>query len=180
MFVEECNKLGFVFKVYGIKGELIIRSDVELSENIIEKWESIFVKINGILVPFFIEDIFRKSDKEIQLRLEDITDETQAKPFLKKEVYIEETLLQVDKNESFFSKYIGYTISNDEDVVLGEIVELLEYPGQDLLKVDTLESDSILIPAIADWIISCNDNTKELSLDLPEGLIDINRSELDF
>ena len=104
MFIEDCNKLGFVYKAYGIKGELIIRTDSKLSENIIDKWESIFIKINGILVPFFIKKVYLRPGTELQILLEDIEDEIQAKPYIGTEVFIDKKHFTLEKESATFCR----------------------------------------------------------------------------
>ncbi len=175
MFVEDCYKLGFVYKAYSIKGELIIRTDLKLSENTISKWESIFIEINGLLVPFFIEEIHQKSDIELQIKLEDIVDEIQAKVYNGFSVYIDKQWYEIPEKENTFYKWLAYSISDKEDFVIGKISELLEFPGQNMLKITKPGSEDIIIPAIENWIVSVNDKNKIIYMDLPDGLLDLNQ-----
>lgn len=174
MFVEDSYKLGELYKAYGIKGELIIRTDLKLSENTISKWESIFIKINGILVPFFIDNIFLKSEKEIQVKLEDIQDEIQAKKYLGYEIFIDQETSFVEEEHSIFFTYINYKISNDQSEILGQIVDLLEYPGQIMLVVNNNEGEEVIVPAIEDWIVSVDSEQKIICMNLPDGLLELN------
>lgn len=174
MFVEDSYKLGELYKAYGIKGELIIRTDLKLSENTITNWESIFIKINGILVPFFVDNIFLKSEKEIQIKLEDICDEIQAKKYIGYEIYLDQETSFIEDENSVFFKYINFQIANDQSEKLGQIVDLLEYPGQIMLVVNNLEGDEIIVPAIEDWIVSVDSDQKIISMNLPDGLLDLN------
>ena len=177
MFVEDGYKLGESYKAYGIKGELIIRTDLKLSKNTITKWESIFIKINGILVPFFIDNIFLKSEKEIQIKLEDIDDEIQAKKYLGHEIYIDQEASFIEDDSSIFFKYINYKIANEQAEVLGQIVELLEYPGQIMLVVNIEEGEEVIVPAIEDWIVSIDSEQKIIGMNLPDGLFELNQSD---
>ena len=176
MFVEGCNKLGFLYKAYGIKGELIVRTDLNLSENTINKWESIFIEINGILVPFFIEQISRRTDIELQIKLEDIDDEIQAKTYIGNSIFIEKDNLQIEVEDEAFSQWVSFQIVDEQGIFIGQIVKLIEYPSQSMLLINTKEQDEILIPAIEEWIISVDSDKKEIVMNLPTGLIDLNLS----
>ena len=175
MFIEDCYKLGFIYKAYGIKGELIIRTNLELSQDIIKEWESIFIEINGILVPFFIEEINKKSDIELQIKLEDIDDEIEAKVYLGQEVYLDKSVLNVEQSNNF--SWLNFQIKNSEGVFIGEIIEIMEFPGQDMLKISTRTADEIIIPAIEDWIIEVKTEENIIVMDLPSGLINLNLTE---
>jgi len=176
VFVEGCNKLGFLYKAYGIKGELIVRTDLNLSENTINKWESIFIEINGILVPFFIEQISRRTDIELQIKLEDIDDEIQAKTYIGNSIFIEKDNLQIEVEDEAFSQWVSFQIVDEQGIFIGQIVKLIEYPSQSMLLINTKEQDEILIPAIEEWIISVDSDKKEIVMNLPTGLIDLNLS----
>ncbi|MFT6850340.1 MAG: 16S rRNA processing protein RimM [Sphingobacteriales bacterium] len=58
---------------------------------------------------------------------------------------------------------------------MGEIISIEEYPSQSMATL-WVKEQTILIPIHPDWIIDLNPESKELTLDLPEGLID---SQLD-
>ena len=51
---ENCQKIGTIIKAHGVKGELIVQFDVEIFETLRET-ESIFIEIDGYLVPFFLK-----------------------------------------------------------------------------------------------------------------------------
>ena len=55
---EDCYFLGRIIRKHGLSGNLILKLDTDQPE-IYKKLESIFVEINGLLVPFFIEKIIK-------------------------------------------------------------------------------------------------------------------------
>ncbi len=177
MFVEDCYKLGYIHKAYGIKGELIVRTELRLSENIIKKWESIFIEINGILVPFFIEQINKKLDVELLIKLEDIKDEIQVKVHVGRNIFIDKEVYQEEENNNVSFEWIGYNLVDKGNLYIGNVIALIKYPGQDMLEINTKQFDKIMIPAIEDWVISIDTEAKEIVIDLPNGLINLNQTE---
>ena len=173
--MEGTFSLGYINKAHGINGELIIRTDLNFSKQDLKKWESIFFKIEGILVPFFIESIQERANAGLLVKIEDIDNETQAKKHVGTEVYLD--LKFQNKEEVGMSKFVSYTVFDSENNILGEIIDVIEYPSQTMFLLNTTENTEVEIPAIDQWVLSVKDNTKEIVLELPEGLLEINDSE---
>ena len=51
---EDCYFLGKITRKHGLKGNVIIKLDTDQPE-LYNKLEGIFVEVNGLLVPFFVE-----------------------------------------------------------------------------------------------------------------------------
>jgi 16S rRNA processing protein RimM len=82
---------------------------------------------------------------------------------------------------------VGFTLLDPKAVLIGRIVALEENPAHPLLVVehntaslkDTLDASSdqnatlVRVPLVEDFIVSLDDATKVLVMDLPEGLFDL-------
>lgn len=174
MFVEDCYCLGFVHKTQGIAGELIVKTDLEQSEEAILDWESIFLSIDGILVPFFIEDIFLKAPNLIVVKLEDIKDEIEAQKYRGLHFYIDKNLFTSSENEKDFVQWLSFRVFDSEQGLVGILIDVQEYPSQLMLHVKSADKREYLIPANYDWLIKVDEEEKILEMHLPEGLLDLN------
>lgn len=174
MFVEECYNLGYIYKAHGINGELVIKSELELSEKILKNWESIFIKINGILVPFFIENYFFRSENEVLIKFEGIENDLNAKSFVEHTLYIDKNTYENNNNTANFINLIGFSILTPSTEVIGMIEEILEYPGQEIFVVTSADNSEILIPAREEWLTEIDETRKTITMNLPDGLIDLN------
>ena len=67
---EEVFKIGQFAKPHGIKGELSLLTQCDLFEETDEPY--IVCEMDGILVPFFVEEYRYKSDSVMLLKLEDV------------------------------------------------------------------------------------------------------------
>ena len=175
MLIEETFNLGYVNKAHGINGELIIRTDLNFSKKTLKNWESIFFRIEGILVPFFIESIQERANAGILIKIEDVDNEIQAKKYVGTSVYLDKKFQCIE--EIGMSKFISYKVFDTEENALGEIIDIIEYPSQTIFLIDTIDHTEVEIPAIEEWIISIQDDSKIIILDLPEGLLEINNSD---
>ena len=64
---EDCYFLGKITRKHGLQGYVVLRLDTDQPE-IYNQMESIFVDINGLLVPFFIDkQAWRKEDAKLLL-----------------------------------------------------------------------------------------------------------------
>ena len=60
---------GSLLRTFGTKGEIILKFNTDLPEKI-KQLESIFIDVDGKLVPFFIVEIKKKSNDSAAVKLE--------------------------------------------------------------------------------------------------------------
>ena len=58
--------------------------------------------------------------------------------------------------------------------IVGTVEEIIQNPGQDLLRILSAEKKEILIPFHTDFITAVSKKKKTITMDLPEGLMEIN------
>ncbi len=165
--------LGSLLKTTGVKGEIILKFDNELSEEIL-KLESILVEVDGKLVPFFIEKIKIKSTQTAVIQIEGLTSEEKSKEFIGSSFYIDKEkgkLLIDDYNEYIELK--GYKIKDQNNKFIGILSQIIEIAQNPLISVDT-ETGEVLIPANEDFIIKIDDENQVIFMEIPKGLLDIN------
>lgn len=173
MKFETTEKFGEVLKSHGKDGEIVISSDVELSEDF-AKMESIFIDINGGLVPFFIEDILIRSSKTAILKLEDVENVGEANElsgrswFLPKKEW--DKLLQ--ENPQTFSILKGYTLVDQNDEEIGSIEDIQEIPSNTLLQV-RYGSSLIDVPINEATIYHIDQQKQTVKNHIPDGLLEL-------
>ena len=79
-----------------------------------------------------------------------------------------------DQEEKIWSNnLVGFKIIDKHLGKIGEVVEHIEKPGQDMLEI-LFNSKTFYIPFVDEIIIDFDNEKQILHTDLPEGLIDIN------
>ncbi len=169
---QDCFKLGFISKTHGIKGEVVISLMVD--ENpIYKKMESVFVEINQQFVPFFIQGISIHKNLAI-VNLEGITSIDQAKEYVKSSVYLPLSFLpELDNKNFYFHEVIGFEVNDKKYGVIGVVESVLEFPGQKIFQIRHQNKIELLIPARNEFIVNVDRKNKCLSIDAPDGLIDV-------
>lgn len=169
---EDVFKIGRFAKPHGVKGEISLLTTCDLFDGTEEPY--IVCDIDGILVPFFVEEYRYKSDNVMLLKLEYVNTEEAAREFVNCDVYYplegmeEETLV----GDMTWDGFIGYTVTDQKHGLLGEIKEIDETTINVLLRID-YKGEELLFPAAEELIVEVNHSGKEMTVTLPEGLLEI-------
>jgi len=173
MINEKTIYLGTIVKTHGVKGEVILNSELNLP-NYFEDTELIFAEINGGLVPFFIENdgVRVRSSRSAILRICDIDSEMKAKLLISKNIFIQENSTQIPIKLPV-NELIGYKVIDKIKGYIGLLADLNTSRLNPLLIVENGNTE-IYIPLQNEFIDGINDKEKTILINTPEGLIDLN------
>lgn len=168
----DCFHLGHIAKSLGFKGHVSVFIDAtnpfEYSE-----MESVFVEINNVLIPFFIESISINDKGFAKVKFEGVDTEEQSKSLLQKQMYLPVSLLpKLEGNHFYFHEIVGYKVEDKNHGFIGEIVQVIELNNNPLLQID-FEGKEILIPLQDQFLLEINKLEKSIKVDCPTGLIDL-------
>jgi len=169
---DELFLLGKIVRTFGSKGEVIIQVDAELL-TLIKKLESVFLKLNENLVPFFIEHTHPRSSNQVLVKFMDVDNTDEAFTFAGCNVYIPSGLIPRQKRTKLFSSEIeGYRVIDVNHGETGIVNAILELPQQSLLSVDS-NGKEILLPIVEDIIKEVDRRNRIIYTEAPEGLIEL-------
>lgn len=174
--LDHCIRLGTLSKIHGVKGQLVLRLEYSGFEHI-TNMELVFVEIDQLPVPFFIEEYRNISDKEILLSLEDIHGGEKAQKLVGNHVWIAPDRIP-DRNapspNPTHSDLTGYRVMDNTAGYLGTLHQILDFEHNPLLQI-IRDKQEILIPFQNEFILDIDDQQKTILVKIPDGLIDINR-----
>lgn len=172
MKIEDCFYLGHISKTNSFNGSVIVKLDVDDPEKY-KKTESVFLNINGQLVPFFVKSFTIKPQNIASIAFEDINSEEEAEHLIDAEVYLPLSLLPpLTGNKFYFHEVVGFEVEDAVHGKLGIINRVLDMPRQAILEVKKEEKE-ILIPVTDDIIKDVNREQKTVFVETPEGLVDL-------
>ncbi|NJO02439.1 MAG: 16S rRNA processing protein RimM [Bacteroidia bacterium] len=172
---EECYELGHIIKAKGLKGELVLYLDVDDPEEY-EDMESVFVEINDTMVPYFINQI-RLEGKRATVQFDEVTDVETAKLLIGAKLFLSlDNLPPLGQNQFYYHEVVGYHIVDQQLGLLGKITGIYDSGTQDLIAMD-YEGKEVLIPLVDDFIRGVDHERRELTVNLPDGLLDIYLAE---
>lgn len=172
---EEVYKIGLFNKPHGIHGEL----QFTFTDDVFDRVDADYLVclLDGIFVPFFIEEYRFRSDSSALVKLEGIDTAERARMFTNVEVYFPVRHAEEAEDGSLsWSFFVGFLMEDTRYGVLGEVVDVDTTTVNTLFVVDTKDGE-LLVPAQEEFILDISREQKLITVELPEGLL--NMDELD-
>ena len=142
---EEVYKIGRLGKSHGVRGEVSFLFDDDVFDRV--DADFLILDIDGILVPFFIEEYRFRSDMTALMKFEGIDTQERARELTGCDVYFDAST----------NKSVGRIASIDDSTL--NILFCLE--------------DGHLIPASEDLITQIDQQARTITMHLPTGLLDL-------
>jgi 16S rRNA processing protein RimM len=168
---DNCILLGTLTKPHGTRGSLVVRFSGLKAEDI-KKRGLVFVEIDGLPVPFFIESFQEKTDETVILKIEGIDTENKAREFLGYPVYVMKDQVKVKTSSGKIRDIRGYQVIDTHLGYIGLAEVVVEMAKNPLLSVINGDKE-FLVPVHEDIILEINDKEKVIRIDAPEGLFEL-------
>lgn len=169
---EDVYKIGVLGKPHGVKGEIQFR----FTDDVFDQCDSdyLILDMEGILVPFFMEEYRFRSDEVALMKFCDIDSEQRAREFTGIEVYFPRAIAEENKEDLSWAKIIGFTLLDSKtQKVVGEIMSVDETTINLLFDVKTQNGEEILIPANEELITNVDAEQRNIEVDIPNGLLEL-------
>lgn len=151
-----------ILKSFGTDGGLLVSSGVELEE--LDSKEPVFIVFDGLRVPFFIQGLEPRGSRYI-LHLNDISNLADAEEVVGREIFADVETLEDDEPD-----FTGWKVL-DHGTPVGEVSGEEPIPGNPCLYLRRPDGSEVLIPLHPDFIAAIDEESRILSLKLPEGLL---------
>ena len=170
---EDCFHYGKIIKTHGFKGELTVSVLIDIP-GILEKTESVFIEIEGLLVPFFIESYNYSGNNSFTIKFEGIDNDDKSRRLCQSNIWLANELLpeKIKKQRELFD-FAGFKIIDKIKGEIGILLNIIEMPQQQLLQID-YHGKEILIPVAEEFICKIDKKNKTIYINAPEGLIEMN------
>lgn len=170
---EEVYKIGETGKPHGVKGEI----NFMFSDDVFDRVDAeyLVLLIDGILVPFFMDEYRFKSGSTALVKFCDIDTKEQAAALTGCPVFFPKKLSDRGEDEITWDEITGFKLTgnNNGNGIIGTITAVDDSTENILFEVETPGGDNILIPAAEEFITDINTEKKEITVCLPEGLLDL-------
>lgn len=168
---DSVYKIGTIARVHALRGEV----GLSFTDDVWDRADAQYLVLcmDGILVPFFMEEYRFRSDSMALVKFVDIDDADQAQELVGADVYFPFELVPEDDPEDFrWSYFTGFRVLNGEDE-LGTITRVEDSTSNVLFYIDH-NGDELLVPAVEDFIRDIDHSSRIITMQLPEGLLDLN------
>lgn len=175
---EEVYKIGILNKPHGIHGELQFTFTDDIFDRVDNEY--LVCLIDGIFVPFFLEEYRFRSDSTALVKFEGIDTAESARVFTNIEVYFPTEYVEeeTEVGELTWNYFIGFRMDDIHHGLLGEVTDV------DTLTINTLfvidhNGEELLVPAREEFIVGIDQQQRLITVDLPEGLLTLETLEED-
>ena len=168
---DEVFHIGRFLKPHGVKGEVTFHFDDDIFDN--EDAEYLILDVDGLLVPFFMEEYRFRSEETAILKFENIDSSERARELTGCDVYYKRTEKSGEETLSW-AQIIGFSIiDHASGKNIGKITGVDDATINILFNVTTTNGD-IMLPASDDLIQNVDTKKQEITMILPEGILELN------
>jgi len=169
---EEVFRIGRIGRPHGIKGEVIFMFNDDVFDQVDADY--LILQVDGILVPFFIEEYRFRTDESVLLKLEGIDTQEQARELTHCEVFFPRALALDQEEGVSWAQIVGFQIVNAAGLMpIGTIASVDDSTENVLLEVTSDTGKELLIPAASALIQDIDEAHRVIIMDLPEGLLSL-------
>ena len=168
--MKDVYRIGRIGKPHGVKGEM----NFMFTDDVFDRTDSdyLIIEVEGLLVPFFIEEYRFRSDETALLKLCDIDTQEQARQFTNCEVFFERSKADTPADELTWAQIVGFQIIDENNgKIVGKIVAVDDSTENILFEIETTKGDRILIPAHDSLIRDIDTSSQTLTMTIPDGLL---------
>lgn len=168
---EEVFKIGIINKPHGVKGEVSFTFSDDVFDRV--DCDYLILMLDGILVPFFIEEYRFRSDCAALVKFEGVDTAEKARAFTNVEVYFPIKYLDEDEDGEIasWSVFEGFKVIDKNHGDLGEIAGV-DDSTINVLFVIVKDGKELLLPAHEEFIVDLDRKHKVIHVNIPDGLLD--------
>ncbi|MBK7085157.1 MAG: 16S rRNA processing protein RimM [Flavobacteriales bacterium] len=172
---DSLHRLGKLGKPWGHLGDLTLQlQGIEADE--LNGTGSLFVDIEGQMVPFFYTAIQEKGRTGTLIKFEEIDDPQAASVLVGREIFAPPGHYADASDESWDpDEMIGVVVKDEEHGELGEVIGI-EGTDDNPIMVVLHGEHEVLIPLVDEMVLDMDLEQRTMTIRTPEGLIDLNKS----
>ncbi|MBE6249830.1 MAG: 16S rRNA processing protein RimM [Prevotella sp.] len=165
---EDVYKIGRLGKAHGVKGEVSFQFDDDIFDT--ADADYLILDIDGILVPFFMEEYRFRNDSLALVKFCDVDTQQRASELTGCDVYFPRSIADERAEGLSLSSLVGFDLieANGKGKV-GTIAAIDDTTQNILFELE----DGTLIPASDDLITNIDTTRQQITMQIPEGLLDI-------
>ena len=165
---EEVYQIGRLGKTHGVRGEISFLFDDDVFDR--TDADYLILRVEGILVPFFIEEYRFKSDANAIVKFDGIDTQERARELTGCDVYFPRSLAEGDDGDISWSILVGFDILEADS---GENVGCIASIDDSTMNILFCLEDGRLIPASEDLITNIDQQARTITMHIPEGLLEL-------
>ncbi|MBR1414298.1 MAG: 16S rRNA processing protein RimM [Prevotella sp.] len=165
---EEVYKIGRLGKPHGVKGEISMQVDDDVFDRV--DADFLVLRVDGILVPFYMEEYRFRTDTTALVKFEDVDTMEQARELTNSDVFFLRRLAENQEEDYTWAYFVGFDLI---DAQTGRTVGRIAAVDDATVNVLFELEDGRLLPAAEELMTHIDHETKQIHMTLPDGLLDL-------
>lgn len=165
---ENIYQIGRLGKTHGVRGEISFFFDDDVFDRV--NADYLILKVDGIFVPFFIEEYRFRNDTTAIIKFEGVDSQERARELTGCDVYFPRELADSAEDGLSWSAIVGFDIL---EVKSGKVIGRIASIDDSTLNILFCLEDGRLIPATDDLITAIDQQARTITMHIPEGLLEL-------
>lgn len=175
---DELIAIGHFNKPHGVAGEISATIDVDI--DVLRALSCLVSEIDGIYVPFFVNSLRPKTIDTVLLTIDGINSEMEASRLVNNDFFAIKREFSQESEEADADGYpldyfIGFDLADAKGTRVGKIIDVNEQTENAIFIIGRDDDDEVMVPATDDLIVEFDLDKKIMVMDLPQGLLDLNK-----
>ncbi len=169
---EDVYRIGRLGKPHGVKGEVSMQFDDDVFDRVDADY--LVLDIDGIMVPFFMEEYRFRSDEICLMKFCDVDTEERARELTGCGVFFPRALAQQTDDGASWAEIVGFSVTDGATGrTVGTIAAVDDTTVNVLFTVTTPAGDDVLLPASDELITAFDRQAQSITMTIPDGLLDL-------
>ena len=166
-------KVGKIVNTHSLRGEVKVISSTDFEEERFKKGIKLLITRGNQVIEEVVVESYRSHKNSLLVKFEGIDSINEAEKFKNLQLKVDsENISELEENEFYFHEIIGCRVFDENNILLGEVVEILTPGANDVWVIKGENGKEILIPYIADVVKNVDVQNKKIDIEIMEGLID--------
>ena len=160
-------KVGKIVNTHSLKGEVKVISSTDFEEQRFKKGSELLITRGNQVVKEVVVESYRTHKNNLLVKFVGIDTIEEAEKLKNLQIKIDsDNIGELEENEFYFHEIIGCEVFDENNKILGEIVEILTPGANDVWVIKAENGKEILIPYIEDVVkkIKTIDKIKNITL----------------
>lgn len=171
--IDTFSQIGKLAATHGLEGNIAFVHRLK-GKKLFQNLPFVFIELkNKSYIPFRIVSSKVLSETDAIVRFEGIDTVEKAKKIAGKHIFLPTEAYDRLQPAEQTLDFKGFVLYDQYDKKTGVVESVTEYPGQLMANVILTNGKEALIPIVEQHIINIDGRKKELTLQIPDGLIEI-------
>lgn len=165
---DDVYKIGRLGKPHGVKGEITFMFDDDIFDR--TDCDYLILSIDGILVPFFIDEYRFRNNETALVKFEDVDTQERAAELTNTDVFFPRAISDDDGGNLSWAAIVGFEVVDSRSGnSVGRIASVDDTTVNTLFELE----DGTLIPAQDELVCDVDTERMAIIMNLPDGLLDM-------